>query len=152
MTALTAIAAVGSAVVGGVWFTFSGFVMAALARLPTAQGAAAMQSINVTAVRPPLMLAMFGTAAVCVAAVVAAVAGDGGGTGWVVAGAVLYLAGTVGVTIGGNVPLNDALARVEPGDARELWTRYQERWTAWNTVRGVTAVAAAAAFAVALAS
>ena len=82
-----------------------------------------MQSINVTAVRPPLMLAMFGTAAVCVAAVVAAVAGDGGGTGWVVAGAALYLAGTVGVTIGGNVPLNDALARVEPGSAgRELWT------------------------------
>ena len=37
-------------------------------------------------------------------------------------------------------------------DAGDLWARYQDRWTAWNTVRGVTAVAAAAAFAVALAS
>ena len=152
MTALTAIACVGAALVGGVWFAFSGFVMQALARLPAAHGAAAMQAINVTAVRPPLMLAMFGTAAVCVAAVVAALTGDGDGTGWIVAGAVLYLAGTVGVTIGGNVPLNDALARVAAEDAGDLWARYQDRWTAWNTVRGVTAAAAAATFAVALAS
>jgi uncharacterized membrane protein len=76
VTVLTAIACVGSALVGGVWFAFSGFVMQALARVPAAHGAAAMQAINVTA----------------------------------------------------------------------------DRWTAWNTVRGVTAVAAAVAFAVALAS
>ena len=63
MTALTVVAAIGSALVGGVWFTFSGFVMPALARLPAAEGVAAMQSINVKAVTPPLMLAMFGTAA-----------------------------------------------------------------------------------------
>jgi uncharacterized membrane protein len=152
MTALTAIAAVGSALVGGVWFAFSGFVMQALARLPATDGAAAMQAINVTAVRPPLMLAMFGTAAVCVAAAVAALTGDGDGAGWVLAGAVLYLAGSVGVTIGGNVPLNDALMRVTPEDAGDVWARYQDRWTTWNTVRGVITVAAAAAFAVALAS
>ena len=64
----------------------------------------------------------------------------------------LYLAGSVGVTIGGNVPLNDALARVAAEDAGDLWARYQDRWTTWNTVRGVITVAAAAAFAVALAS
>jgi uncharacterized membrane protein len=150
MTALIVISAVGSGLVGGVWFAFSGFVMQALARLPSAQGAAAMQAINVTAVRPPLMIAMFGTAAVCVATAVVALTGDGEATGWIVAGAALYLLGSVGVTIVANVPLNDALMRVAPEDAGELWSHYLDRWTAWNTVRGVTAVPAAAAFAVAL--
>jgi hypothetical protein len=36
----------------GVFFAFSSFVMAALRRLPAAQGIAAMQSIHVTAVTP----------------------------------------------------------------------------------------------------
>ena len=153
MTALTVVAAIGSALVGGVWFTFSGFVMPALARLPAGEGVTAMQSINVEAVTPPLMLAMFGTAAVCVAAVVAALVGDGDREpGLIAAGAGLYLAGSIGVTIGGNVPLNDALARVRPGsaEAAALWTAYLRRWTGWNHVRGIASVAAAAAFTLAL--
>ena len=47
-------AAVGAGVNGGVFFAFSSFVMPALQRLPDAQGIAAMQSVNVTAVRPRL--------------------------------------------------------------------------------------------------
>ena len=50
---------------GGVFFAFSAFVMQALARLPPAQGIAAMQSINVAAVTPPFMVALFGTALAC---------------------------------------------------------------------------------------
>ncbi len=37
----------GSALVGGVFFAFSSFVMKALARVPSPEGIAAMQSINV---------------------------------------------------------------------------------------------------------
>ena len=59
--------AIGCGLVAGVFLAFSGFVMAGLDRLPAAQGVAAMQSINRTAVRPPLMLAMLATAALCVA-------------------------------------------------------------------------------------
>ena len=44
---LTFVAAVGSGVVAGIFFAFSNFVMKALARVPPAQGIAAMQSINV---------------------------------------------------------------------------------------------------------
>ena len=54
-------------------FAFSSFVMPALRRLRPAQGAAAMQSINVTAVRPPFMLAFGGTAVSSVALLVVAV-------------------------------------------------------------------------------
>ena len=43
---LTFIAALGSGLVAGIFFAFSNFVMKALARVPPAQGVAAMQSIN----------------------------------------------------------------------------------------------------------
>ena len=45
---LTLLAALGSGLIGGVFFAFSAFVMKALARLRPDQGIAAMQSINVT--------------------------------------------------------------------------------------------------------
>ena len=93
------VAAVGCGLVGGVLFAFSGFVMPALARLAPAQGVAAMQSINRTAVRAPLMILMFGTAAVCVGLVVWAVRGWGDApAAWTLAGAAVYLVGTVLVT------------------------------------------------------
>ncbi len=62
---LTVITITGSGTVGGAFFAFSGFVMNALARIPPTQGIAAMQSINVVAEMPPLMIAMFGTALLC---------------------------------------------------------------------------------------
>src|SRR5699024_6794249 len=60
------VTALACAVVAGVFFAFSGFVMRALSALPPADAATAMQSINRTAVRPPLMIALFGTAAAVV--------------------------------------------------------------------------------------
>jgi uncharacterized membrane protein len=151
---LTVLAALGCGLIGGVFFAFSGFVMKALARLPPAQGIAAMQSINVVAVTPPLMVALFGTALACVALAVAALVGWGRpGNAYLLAGGLLYLAGVVGVTIVGNLPRNNALAAVDPAgaDGASQWARYVSGWTAWNTVRTVAAIAAAAALTIALA-
>ncbi|MEG3973812.1 DUF1772 domain-containing protein [Microcoleus sp. herbarium8] len=57
----------------------------------------------------------------------------------------LYLVGTVGVTIAFNVPLNDALAKVDPGSAEgaRLWAPYLVNWTFWNHVRALAAFVAA---------
>jgi uncharacterized membrane protein len=145
-TALVLAAALGSAVVAGVFATFSGFVMRALGALPPATGAAAMQAVNVTALRPPLMTALFGTAALCVAAAAAVLAG-GGPVAPVLAGAAAYLAGAVLVTAGANVPLNDELRRSVPGtpEGDAVWARYLRVWTRWNTVRAVACTGAAAA-------
>jgi uncharacterized membrane protein len=51
-----------------------------------------------------------------------------------------------------NVPLNDALAKVEPSSAEgaSLWTRYLTDWTIWNHVRTVAALAAATLLTIAL--
>jgi uncharacterized membrane protein len=153
LVALTLVAALGSALIGGVFFAFSSFVMAALARLPHAPGIAAMQSINVAVINPWFLGPFIGTAAAS-----ALVAGSAP-LRWSepeaprqLVGGLLYLVGTFGVTRGSNVPRNDALAAVaaDSADGAALWERYIPGWTAWNTVRTVAALAAAAALTVAL--
>ena len=151
--ALTPLAALGCGLIGGVFFAFSSFVMPALGRLPGAEGMAAMRSINVAAVTPAFMTALFGTAAACLGlGVWACLAWDGRIGPFLLSGAVLYLGGTIVVTVACNVPLNDALANVDPRapEAANLWQRYLSNWTAWNHVRTAAALAAAGAFILAL--
>ncbi len=52
VNAMILFCALGSALVAGVFFAFSTFVMKALGRLQPEQGIAAMQSINVTVLNP----------------------------------------------------------------------------------------------------
>lgn len=151
-TALTVGAAVGSGAVGGVLFGFSTFVMKGLSRLPAGQGIAAMQSINVTAVRPAFMTAMFGTAGACIPLAVHAIRGGGEANRvLLLAGAGLYLVGTIGVTAAYHVPRNNALALLDPSapGAANDWARYVVEWTRGNHVRTATALAATACFALA---
>jgi uncharacterized membrane protein len=152
--ALTLAAALGCGLVAGVFFAFSAFVMRALTRLPPEAGIAAMQSINVVVLGSWFMVAFLGTAAVCTAALVVAVLRwREPGAVQLLAGAVLYLGGSLLVTIRFNVPRNEALAAVSPGDpeAARLWAGYLAGWTAWNHVRTVAALGAAASFGMALA-
>lgn len=153
VAALTVVAALGCGLVAGVLFAFSSFVMPALGRLPVAQGIAAMQSINRSAVTPAFMAALFGAAAACIAVAVAAVVSWGDGWAvWALAGGALYAAGTIGLTIAYHVPRNDALADVDASepDAAGRWAAYLSGWTAWNHVRGAAALGAAAALTAAL--
>ena len=153
LVALTFVTALGCGLSAGALFAFSSFVMKALARLQPAQGIAAMQSINVVAVTPAFMTALFGTAVACVAVVVWAVADWDDSFGpWLLAGAALYLVGTIGLTMAYHVPRNDALARVEPTDpdAEARWRRYVVDWTRGNHVRVAAGLAAAAALTEAL--
>lgn len=145
-------AVIGCGVIGGVFFAFSAFVMRALARLPEAEGIAAMQAINSAVIRPLFLVPFLGTGVLCAVLVIDGVRrwGDADAFG-LVAGGVLYIVATLLVTIAGNVPLNDALAKVRPGDADAAahWQAYVRRWTTWNHVRTVAAIVAAAVFTVA---
>jgi uncharacterized membrane protein len=150
---LTLLAALGCAMMAGVFFAFSSFVLPALRRLPVTEGIAAMQSINVLAVTPLFMAALFGTGVACLGlGVWAFFAWDGPSAAVVLAGCALYLVGTIGVTIAANVPLNDRLAKLDPrdADAGVFWGRFVRRWSAWNHVRTVAALAAAALLTVTL--
>lgn len=152
--ALLLVAALTSAVVGGVFYGFSTFVMRALARLPASQGAAAMQTINVTVFHPAFMGAFLGGTALTLGLGVDALWFHPSGWGAAVVGSALYVVGTFGITAAFNVPLNEALARAPAEDpsTAALWERYLRTWTAWNHVRSAAAIAAAAAFILALAA
>ena len=152
---ITLIAALGSALVAGVLFGFSTFIMPGLGRLPAREATAAMRAINVAAITPLFMGALFGTAAVCLAAMVGvAVDWDSSYGVYVLVGGALYLIGVIGVTMAANVPRNNVLAAVDPADrdAERVWSTYLREWTAWNHVRTVAPLIGAGLMMAALAS
>lgn len=150
MKILAVFTALMTAVSGGCLYAFSSFVMQGLERLDPPEAVRAMQGINVTAVRPPFMLVFAGSALLCVAVAVAALVSRGPATGWLLAGAALYLLGTFVLTIGYHVPRNDALAAVDPNapQAAAAWATYLTEWVRMNHVRTAAAIAAAASLVV----
>ncbi|MEH3143327.1 MAG: DUF1772 domain-containing protein [Mycobacterium kyogaense] len=142
LTVVSSASAVASAAAGGMMFVFSTFVMAGLDRSGPQTAIAAMRGINATAqTNGVFLLAYFGAALLAVAMGVMAVVASPPGRGWLVAGAVLGVAGAV-VTVVANVPLNDGLdaAAATP----DVWQAYLASWTSWNHVRTVTSLVAAA--------
>lgn len=150
---LTVLAVLGTGLVAGVFYAFSTFVMRGLAALPPAQGVAAMNAINVTAVMPAFMFVFVGSAVLCaVLAVVTFVLWPGDGRVALLLGSALYLFGTFGVTMVANVPRNDALLKLEPGtaEAAAYWPTYVREWTFWNHVRAIASAGSALAYVLAL--
>ena len=138
-------ALLGSALVGGIFFAFSSFVMKALARVSPSEGIAAMQSINVVIINPSFLGAFLGTALLSLGVIVLVlISRNHPSAMFFLGGAIFYFAGTFLVTIFGNVPLNDELATVSAidGAAIELWENYVNRWTMWNHVRTAAAMLA----------
>ncbi len=150
--AVTLATALGCGLVAGVFFAFSTFVMPALRRLPAAEGVGAMQSINQLAVTPAFMTALFGTALAALGLIAwAAFTSAERPAALIIAGAALYVLGTVGVTLAGNVPLNNQLEKLEPERAATgTWHAWVGSWTTFNHVRTAAALAAAGALTVAL--
>ncbi|HYG86367.1 MAG TPA: anthrone oxygenase family protein [Azospirillum sp.] len=153
LSVLMLAAALGSGMMAGLYFVFSVAVMSALGRLPPAGGIAAMQSINRVILNPWFFLLFFGTAAVCLALAIGAVlAWQAPASATTMAGSLLYLAGNLLVTVLRNVPLNKALAAVDPasGEAAHVWACYLDVWTKWNHVRTLACLLAAGLFTFAL--
>jgi uncharacterized membrane protein len=143
---LAAASTVGSGLLAGVFFAFSAFVMSGLRRLPDPAGAAAMRSINVTAERPPLMLALLGVSALCAAMIVRALATwSQPGAAWLLTGGALTIVGALGVTSVVNVPLNNRL------DAGTItWPQFLAGWDPANHARTVLCLAGSAVLLIGL--
>jgi uncharacterized membrane protein len=146
---LNVLAILGTGIVAGVFLAFSTFIMAALGRVPTANGISTMQMINITVLNPLFMIVLFGSAILSL--VLAYLAFRQGLTNrnmLFIAGAVFYLVGAIAVTMAANVPLNDALASINPqgSDSSTFWASYLQNWTFWNHVRGLASFAACAVF------
>lgn len=151
--AATITAIVGTALIGGIFFAFSNFVMKALERVPSSEGMLAMQTINVTVLNHWFLGVFMGTAVVClVLAIVSIATWTSSHSPYLLGGAVCYIGGTWLVTAFGNVPLNDELADAESGDPESLkvWGHYIHRWTDLNSRRTGAAILAAVLFSIGL--
>jgi uncharacterized membrane protein len=147
--AVLVLAALGSGLMAGTFFAFSNFVMAALARLAPAEGIRAMQAIDVTVMNRLFLGTFMGTGALSIAAIIVALLRwDGVGSLCAVLGGVTYVLGSILVTMGGNVPLNNALAALDPeaADSARRWFEYVRAWTRWNHVRTLACTAAMVLF------
>lgn len=147
LIALTFLAALGCALIAGIFLAFSSFVMKALARISPPAGIAAMQSINVVVINPGFLGLFMGTALACAVLLVYAVLNyQAAGALGLGAGSLFYIVGTFGVTMVCNVPRNNALAGLEPSgvEAAGFWRGYVASWTMWNHVRTAAALVAAA--------
>lgn len=127
--ALSFAAALGCGLMAGIFFAFSNFVMRALAKIPPSQGIAVMQAVNITVLNPLFLLTFMGTGLLCAAAIALVLMnGESHDSGYLLAGGVLYLLGNIGVTVVFNVPMNDALSRVE-ADSQAASTSGRTIWT-----------------------
>lgn len=145
---LSQAAVLAYALVGGVFLAFSDFIMRSLSLTGGTGGVEAMQTINREVFRWAFMTLFLGMAVVSLVMVVYGVTGfaQPAARMFLLAGLV-YLVGCFGVTVVFNVPMNEALARMDDKSeaTRAYWTgTYLPRWTAWNTVRTLACVISAA--------
>ncbi len=100
------------------------------------------------AINPFFMTPLFGTALTCLALIILTLFGSYQTNVYWLIGSLVYLVGTIILTIAFNVPLNDALAVVNPEtySGRELWGNYLTNWTRWNHVRTISSLIASILF------
>ncbi len=145
-------AALGAGLMGGLFFIFSNTIMSAFDRLPNGGGVPAMQRINEVILNPLFFAAFFGTGLLSLVLLVFySLHWSTPGAAWACIGAVVYVLGSIGVTMVYNVPLNNKLAAVPPSakDLTAQWQAYRGPWTQWNHLRTIACLLAAAAFAIA---
>lgn len=138
LTALTGAAALGSALLGGLYLAFSTAVMPALDRRPDGEAAALMQEINRVIQNPLFLLVFCATAIACALTAGSALVADGPGRGLRAAGGLVGIVPFVS-TAAVNIPLNDRLDR----EGVSAWDTFQTYWEPTNTFRAVVSVAAA---------
>ena len=145
-------AALSSALVAGVFLTFSDFVMRSLAKAGETAGAIVMQNINREVFRWIFMCLLLGMSiASPILAGIAAQSAEDPARYWVLAGGITYFLGVFGVTMAVNVPRNNRLELIDTAEpaALEYWKMYLSEWTFWNHLRTASAALAAVSFLVA---
>ena len=147
LTACLCALALVSALVGGVFQSFSDFVMRGLGRAEGDAGMLAMQQINVTVMRSLFLTSFFLLVPGLAAAAWAASAQSSAIFHLVLGAAIVYVVGVVLVTVFGSVPMNNRLDQLISEGAREeaaeYWQIYLVRWTRWNHLRTLACAATA---------
>lgn len=132
----------------GVFYTFSVAIVPALRSLKGTQHIAAMQAINVKIENPVFFLSFFGPTFLLPLA--AFLHRSTPQFGWLVAASVLHIVGSNGVTIAGDIPLNNKLDKIDvehlsEAEADQIRTAFQRPWSPWMNFHHLRTLAAIAA-------
>lgn len=130
--------ALWSAIVGGTFAAFSEFIMSALRKTEPVGGIEAMQNINRDVIKTQFVAGILSIAVFsAIFAVYSLFVFEGAALVTLILASLVYLASVFLVTMLGNVPMNDALARLDHGslDARIYWEKYTRTWTLLNHAR-----------------
>ncbi|AUH40586.1 anthrone oxygenase family protein [Streptomyces sp. CMB-StM0423] len=130
-----------SGLMAGLFAAFAYAVMPGLGRSSDRTLVEAMQGINKAIINPVFMLPFMGSLPLLGLAVVLAWRGQGReALPWLIAALVVYVV-AFGVTVAGNVPLNDQLEQAgDPDRVQDLAAvraDFEDRWVALNVVRAV---------------
>ncbi len=142
-----------AALVGGVFQSFSDFVMRGLSAAGASAGSAGMIGLNRTvfssAFLATLMALVPGSIGFAIFAVFAI---EGAAKTWMIAAAVIYVPLVFLVTVAGNVPRNEKLDRLEGDGAADYWPTYAREWTRLNHLRTGGSIATAVCYLLAAAA
>ena len=128
----------------GFFYTWSTTVMPGLDGASASSAVEAMQAVNANIRTPAFGVVFFGAPLVTLIAATLSFIGPSRRAGLLAAGGFVAAAGVVIITFSMHVPWNDALSHVSLPNlaAADVWAEYSAKWTAWNHVRSVLAVAA----------
>jgi uncharacterized membrane protein len=137
-----------SALLAGLMFTFSNTVVPSLRAVSAREHIRIMQVINVKILNPVFMVVFMGPNLVLPLA--AYLLRNGAEFPYLLAASALHIIGVLGVTGGGNVPLNNALDKVEvdrisDAEAERVRQDHQgvgSRWMMLHNVRTVASIVA----------
>jgi uncharacterized membrane protein len=147
-TLILILAALTAALTAGLFFAWATSVVPGLGKLDDAGYLSAMQSINREIQNPLFFSCFIGAALLLPIAAFLSYSSPPGTRFWLlVAASVVYIIGVFGVTIAGNVPLNDMLDALDlkAADAFQLAAAretFEAKWNGLNLVRTWMAVVA----------
>ncbi len=132
---------VATGLMAGLWYGWTVSVIPGTRRVPDATYIATMQNINRAIINPAFIIPFMGIPVLLAGASIVQFRAGDSRRGWLLAGATAtYVVGVLGVTIGGNVPLNDALEAFDLNGSSEqsIANRrrtYETPWNRWHYLR-----------------
>lgn len=129
--------------IAGLFYAYSCSVNSGLGKLTDIEYIRSMQEINRAILNIWFLLPFFGAVPVLGGATWLSFSDGNEAAGWlIVVSLLIYLIGVLGVTLGGNVPLNEALDTLEPdvlsaADLTRERKNFEVPWNRWNLIRTI---------------
>jgi uncharacterized membrane protein len=143
-TVLLIITAVLTALIAGLFYAYSCSVVLGLGKLPDADYLKAMQNINREILNTVFFMSFMGTA-ILLPVSAFFLRGEQPAFIFLVLATLAYLIGVFGVTVVGNVPMNDQLAQFDISGStveaiKQMRDNFENRWNFLNNIRTVFSV------------